>query len=156
MFLWTNFLRGCKNCNNAKRDQFPLNGGSAVLIDPCSEEPLDFFVWDFLTGKMGVNPTEPFLPRAKITRDLFDLNQDPLADERREKLEDVTYLLARVVREDPVSDKTRTRLQSHLHPKRPWLGILRQLFRRPGHFEVLVNRAVEKLPEINVWIRTWL
>jgi 5-methylcytosine-specific restriction endonuclease McrA len=27
MFDWDNFLRGCKNCNNFKRDRFPVQAG---------------------------------------------------------------------------------------------------------------------------------
>ena len=58
MFSWENFLLGCKNCNNAKVAHFPLDGASnPLLIDPSADEPLDYFVWDLLTGATGVSPT---------------------------------------------------------------------------------------------------
>ena len=57
MFSWGNFLRGCKNCNNVKVAHFPLDSaGDRLLIDPCDDEPLDYLVWDLLTGATGVVP----------------------------------------------------------------------------------------------------
>lgn len=156
MFRGTNYLRGCKNCNNAKRDRFPVNEGVALLIDPCAEEPLSFFVWDSLTGKMALNPNEPFHTRARTTRDLFDLDQEPLDEERRQKLLDVKYLLARVVDENPVTAQTKDRLHDQLRSARPWLGIVRQLLRKPGPYGQLVEEALQKLPEINQWTVEWL
>ncbi len=79
MFKWTNFLRGCKNCNQAKRDQFPKRGNRRLLIDPCSDEPLDYFYFDRLTGKVALNPDAAYHERAETTRDMFDLDGGPSA-----------------------------------------------------------------------------
>ena len=55
--LMDNFLRRWKNCNNAKRDRFPLDDrGQNLLLDPCVDEPLDHFVWDGRTGRTGIMP----------------------------------------------------------------------------------------------------
>jgi uncharacterized protein (TIGR02646 family) len=156
MFKWTNFLRGCKNCNNAKRDQFPMNDTRPLLIDPSREEPLDFFRWDFVTGRMVPNPNDPFQSCAVATRDMFDIDQEPLCDERRLKLKMVLYLLRQVLDEDPVSAETKARLKDELSPKRPWLGIVRQLFVHSGPFQGLVRRARKKLPEIEGWTAPWI
>jgi uncharacterized protein (TIGR02646 family) len=157
MFRWDNFLRGCKNCNNAKRDRFPLTEqGEPILLDPTVDEPFDFLRWDFLTGRTLANPKEPARTRGETTRRLFDLDQEPLAEERRKKLWLVEYLLARVVREDPVSQETRERLQDELAPDRPWLAIVRQLFTFPRDRRLLLNAARKKLPDIDTWIASWL
>jgi uncharacterized protein (TIGR02646 family) len=156
MFLWTNFLRGCKNCNNAKRDRFPVNGGRAILIDPCSEDPLDFLLWDFVTGRAALNPNEPNHSRAQATRDLFDLDQEPLREERRLKLREVIYVMTNVVNEDSVSERTKEQLRDHLLPHRPWLGIVRQLLEKPGLYASLVDAARKKIPEIQDWTASWL
>ena len=156
MFQWTNFLRGCKNCNNAKLDRFPLQDDKPLLIDPCDEEPLDFFLWDYLSGRMALYPDGPNHTRATATRDLFDLDQEPLREERRQKLQDILYLLAKVVEEGPLSEKTCERLREHLQPHRPWLGIIRQLFRKPNTYAALVEAALAKLPEIQEWTKEWL
>lgn len=157
MFLWTNLLRGCKNCNNAKRDRFPLDEtGGPLLIDPAREEPLDYFAWDFLTGKMVLHPDANRQRRAEETRNLLDLDQEPIREERRQKLETVTYLLAQVVNESPISADTEERLCAELLPHRPWLGIVRQLFTRPAGFEPLVTEAIRKLPPITDWIKAWM
>jgi uncharacterized protein (TIGR02646 family) len=82
MFDWENFLRGCKNCNNFKRDQFPLTAANQPqLLDPCSDDPLDYFVWDFGTGATGVRPEPGYDVRARTTRDLLRLDLEPLREE---------------------------------------------------------------------------
>ncbi len=158
MFSWGNFLRGCKNCNNVKVAHFPLDSaGDRLLIDPCDDEPLDYFVWDLLTGATGVVPDPARQPRALATLELFQLDQESLRDERRNKSRDVQYLLARVVREDPVTPETRERSRDHLSPHRPWLGIVREMLSRPeGTIRLLVEGALTKLPEIRMWAADWL
>lgn len=158
MFDWENFLRGCKNCNNFKLDQFPLTAMSTPqLLDPCSDEPLDYFVWDFETGLIGLRPEAGFHERAKATRDILRLNSEPLREERRSKLLTILALLSLVVSHDPVDVGTRIALQEALDHRRPCLGIVRQLFRRPGElFTKLVAEARKKLPDIDQWVAPWL
>ena len=53
MFLWTNFLWCCKNCNTEKLAVFPVNAaGNAVLLNPTVEEPLDYLGWDEVSGRI--------------------------------------------------------------------------------------------------------
>lgn len=156
MFSWENFLRGCKNCNNAKRDRFPLDSrGRPVLLDPCQDEPLQHLIWGPLTGAMVANPDRP--SRGQATIELFQLNQEPLREERRSKYMTVLYLLAHVCREDPVTPETRERLQDELRPHRPWLGIVRQLLTRPTDPDrPIVEMALARLPAIRDWAAEWL
>ena len=158
MFSWDNLLRGCKNCNNAKVDRFPLDGaGQRLLLDPCSDEPLEYFVWDPLTGATGLSPEVSRQPRAATTRELFALDQEAIREERRVKSLTFQFLLSRAVREDPVSRETLERLRDELLPHRPWLGILRQILTRPGpDLKPLVDAATAKLPEIRTWAADWL
>lgn len=152
MFSWQNFFRGCKNCNNFKRDEFPLMAnGKPILLDPCIEEPLDYFVWDFETGMIGFQEI-----RGETTANLLRLNLEPLREERRLKLRIVLFLLARVCNEQPVSQETSDRLREELDQRRPWLGIIRQLFKKPGgKYDGLLKLAQQRLPEINKWISLW-
>jgi hypothetical protein len=102
------------------------------------------------------HPDSPQKERAIATRDALRLDQDSLADERRIKLETVRFLLAVVVCESPVSPETVTRLQEELIPQRPWLGIVRQYFRRAnGEDARLIELAKAKLPVIDEWLRPW-
>ena len=158
MFSWDNFLRGCKNCNNAKLAHFPLDGaGHHVLLNPCMEEPLDFFAWDFMTGATGLSSDPVRQPRAFQTRHMFALDQEALREERRIKALETLYFLSRVIEEDPITVKTRDRLYDHLQPHRPWLGIVRQLLTRPsGPERLIVEAALAKLPEIRTWASDWL
>lgn len=157
MFLWDNFLWACKNCDTEKLDEFPLDAqGNPVLIHPGREEPLDFFCWDFLSGKTVLHPDPARSERARQTRDLLRLDQFSISEERRNKLQNVVYLLSRVVNEDPVAADTIARLRDELAAHRPWLGIIRQLFTRPDRYAPLVAAAREKLPELVGWLREWM
>jgi uncharacterized protein (TIGR02646 family) len=158
MFKWDNFLRGCKNCNNFKLDKFPLAPDTTpLLLDPCRDEPLDYFVWDFETGAIGLRPDAGYKERAGQSRDILRLDLQPLREERRSKLVIVLCLLALVVNNDPVAPETATALREELDQRRPWLGIIRQLFRRPGpRFATLVGEARRKLPGIDSWIAPWV
>jgi uncharacterized protein (TIGR02646 family) len=156
MFLWANLLRACKNCNNAKLDHFPIEAGQHLLIDPASEDPINFILWDFETGRAVLNPSEPYRSRANITREMFDLDQEPLCEQRRRKLKRVAYFLARVVREDPISPDLIIRLREELHPSEPWLGIIRQLFLKSSPYSPMIEAARKKLPNIDDWTATWL
>jgi hypothetical protein len=126
------------------------------LIDPCADEPLDYFWFDFTTGDVAINPAAPFKRRAKVTKDMFGLDREPLRDERRKKLLQVLYLLGKVLEETPVTQETQDALQRELEPNRPWLAILRQLFSYVTVYDKLVEDAKAKLPEIEDWIEDWI
>ena len=156
MFAWKNFLRSCSVCNSAKHDQFPLDPlGRRLLVEPCEDDPLDYFDWDLRTGATGLNPHPDRFPRAERTRELLRL--DRIKDERREKIQNVVFLLEQVLLETPVRPKLKGLLQSHLSIRRPYLGIVRQLFLRPPEeYRDLVRDAQAKLPDIRTWIAPWL
>jgi hypothetical protein len=156
MFAWKNFLRSCGVCNSAKHDQFPLDPmGRRLLIEPCEDDPSDYFQWDLRTGATGLNPHPDRFPRAERTRELLRL--DRIKDERRVKIETVICLLELVVLATPVPPKLKELLQTHLSIERPYLGIVRQLFLRPPEeYRDLVRDAQAKLPAIRMWIAPWL
>lgn len=158
MFSWDNLLRSCKNCNNAKRDRFPLDArGRRLLLDPCEDEPLDHLAWDGTTGAAGVAPDPRRAARGRATIELFQLNQESIREERRQKYLLVRFLLALVIEEQPPRPETRERLREELLPHRPWLAIVRQLLSRPqGSDRPLVEAALAKLPEIKTWTADWL
>lgn len=43
--IWENLLLSCKKCNGAgqKGDEWPLESEGGLLINPCEEDPNDFF-----------------------------------------------------------------------------------------------------------------
>jgi uncharacterized protein (TIGR02646 family) len=156
MFRWDNMLRACKNCNQAKRDRFPCERGCPLLLDPCEDEPLDYFAWDFTTGAMGASPEPNRKMRARTTERMFALNHEPLREARRRKVHNVVFLLATVVHEEPPSNVARTRLKDELSAECPWLGIVRELLHRPGKYRRLLEAAIGKVPEIVEWTAEWL
>ncbi|MHB1560683.1 MAG: retron system putative HNH endonuclease [Isosphaeraceae bacterium] len=155
MLAWKNFLRSCSVCNGAKHDRFPLDAmGRRLLIEPCEDDPMDYFEWDLRTGATGLNPHPDRRARAEATRDLLRL--DRIMDERLGKIQTVLFLLVQVLLETPVSPELRRLLQWHLSIRRPYLGIVRQLFLRPPEeYRELVRDAQEKHPEIRDWIDPW-
>ncbi len=157
MFRWPNLLLCCGECNPVKGDYFPFLNGRPVLIDPTREDPLDFFTWDLTTGAMEAVAGAVAGHRARETRDRLRLEEGPLRDERKAQLLRVLYLLARVAEERPhVRADTRRQLELELSPSRPYLGIIRFLFRAPNRYRPIVERARARLPEIDAWTAAWL
>lgn len=52
MYQWANLLLCCTHCGRLKGDQFPLAGGSALLVDPTKENPWDSLDFDPVTGNI--------------------------------------------------------------------------------------------------------
>lgn len=158
MFTWRNFLWCCKNCNTEKLAEFPLDaGGHAIILNPTIDDPLDYLCWDELSGKIVPHPDPVRGDRAISTRDMLALDQFSLSDERRNKLANVVYLLSRVISEQPIRPDTIERLRAELAPHRPWLGMIRQLFRRPSpRHRPLVREARRIFPELDKLISPWI
>lgn len=156
MFRWSNLLLCCAECNPAKGDYFPFVNRRPILIDPTREDPLDYFTWDLQTGAMVESTDHLRASRARATRDRLKLDEGPLRDERRMQLTRVLYLLSRVVEEHPaVRKETRQLLEEELHHNRPYLGIIRFLFREPNAYQPIVDAARTKLPAIDTWTAGW-
>ncbi len=157
MFRWSNLLLCCWECNHAKGERFPFKHRRPVFLDPTTDEPLDYFVWDLQTGAMEGVSEPNHGNRAVTTRDHLRLDDGPLRDERRVQFNRVVQYLSDVVNEYPnVRAETRQRLEEELHPSRPYLGIIRFLFSKENKFRPLINAARARLPEIDVWVAGWL
>ncbi|MCI0699881.1 MAG: TIGR02646 family protein [Planctomycetia bacterium] len=156
MFRWNNLLLCCSDCNRSKGNQFLFRDSVPLLLDPTTRDPAEFFEWDTTTGALIAISEPARQPYAMHTLNQLELNDQPLQGERVAKLKAVVYLLARVVREQPVEGDTREQLQAELHPSRPYLGIIRFLFRQPNTFRPLVDASRAKLPEIDSWVKPWL
>lgn len=101
-FVWENYVFACTICNqDAKKDTYavldtqdqvvkfdrtllfsaPVPTGTHLLIDPRTEDPLDFLFLDLETGRFVVdlNGTVANKEKGIFTRDLFDLNETSLS-----------------------------------------------------------------------------
>lgn len=156
-FHWDNLLKGCKNCNNAKGDTFPLLAdGRPRLLDPCVDEPLDYFLHDPKTGRIVPNPDPQRCERAEATLELLRLNQAGLC-EARSKLRTLLWYLLLEVRQKPVSDGLRKVVRNLLSESSPYLAVIREAFHRPSDEERrILDAARAKLPELDEWTRPWL
>ncbi|CAN5922072.1 HNH endonuclease [soil metagenome] len=92
-FAWSNYLLACSHCNsNEKRAEFPLDpSGSALLIDPASEDPVVHLVLVPETGRL-----EPVSPRGSESERVFGLNR---RDELTAGRTDTWTQLERLVRD---------------------------------------------------------
>ena len=52
MFRWPNLLLCCTECGRFKGDNFPLNNGLPVLVDPTFDDPWAFLDFDPTTGNI--------------------------------------------------------------------------------------------------------
>jgi uncharacterized protein (TIGR02646 family) len=104
-FVWKNYLYSCAICNTHKGNQFivwlnhaeikihelptdqlPLTGGLPLLLDPTTDQPLDFLVLDLLnTFRFTAHPLLNAVDqrRAEYTIDVLNLNEDARCAARR-------------------------------------------------------------------------
>lgn len=145
MFRWENFLRACKNCNTEKLDDFPLRrGGAPVLLDPCKDEPTEFFTWNLDTG-MPVLTTDPARHvRADKTVSMFELDNQQYCDERRARALHFEFILLQSIEKSPIPPNVHTWLLDELKATRPYRSVLRQIVRDPSRRRLIarVKRAV--------------
>jgi uncharacterized protein (TIGR02646 family) len=52
MFFWPNLLLCCTECGRFKRNQFPLDNGQPLLVDPTDDDPWDHIDFDPTTGNL--------------------------------------------------------------------------------------------------------
>lgn len=52
MFRWPNLLLCCTECGRFKGQQFPLDSGCPLLVDPSCEDPWQFLDFDSRTGNI--------------------------------------------------------------------------------------------------------
>lgn len=80
-FEWLNHLLACAKCNSEfKRDQFPrASDGSALLIDPTSQDPAEH-----LHLVLAVGEYQPLTQMGAETIRVLQLNRGPLVKGRRD------------------------------------------------------------------------
>ena len=95
-FEWDNLLLGCARCNGAqfKGDKFPLANEGGPFINPCDEEPVDFFEFEFdsLTGTANVLPKNI---RGETTERELGLNCPELVKHRSDAVRKLAYCALR-------------------------------------------------------------
>lgn len=167
VFAWPNFLRACGTCNKTKGDRFALMigrdtvditrganqpvvrppGGPAALIDPRTEDPIEFVELDIFEGTFRLQPRFGMLPsetqRADYTIELLDLNRALLTTARSVAYDNHRLRLSeyRALRDGGASESELglhvKALVSCPHPtvwremqrQHPWITALDQLFR---------------------------
>ncbi|WP_462268091.1 HNH endonuclease family protein [Mucilaginibacter sp.] len=80
---WDNLLLSCKKCNGAgqKGDAWPLNNEGGPLINPCTENPNDYFNFEFDT-ETDVAIVKPKNVRGEVSEKLYGLNKLSLVKDR--------------------------------------------------------------------------
>jgi uncharacterized protein (TIGR02646 family) len=79
-FVWENFVNACQNCNAPKSNYFPLQEAQPLLIDPRSEDPIQFLALDifdsfFFSPRANLESRER--QRAETTIRVLTLNDRP-------------------------------------------------------------------------------
>ena len=95
-FEWENLLLGCEICNGSqyKGDKFPLAHEGGPFINPCDENPDDFFEFEFdrATGTANVIPQNR---RADTTERELGLNRPDLVKHRSNVVRKLAYVALR-------------------------------------------------------------
>lgn len=151
-YRWTNLLYACEQCNcGFKKDLFPLAQGerraeadrtapckmddsdAAILVDPCREDPTDFFTYKFSSPNSN-GPIDVTLVchnrRAQLTRDVCGLDRDDLNDARRAHLSNVMvaiklFLLSKERRNEEMHALAKAKLQEFVSASAPYSAMSR-------------------------------
>jgi hypothetical protein len=117
-FAWRNLRPWCGDCNNLK--------GTKTLVDPVSEDPRTFLVFDVTTGRPMVSPEAKPRQRKKAEDTRPVLDNQTLNEARRAKLHKVLDVMARFVAGEPGFGAARVisswRPKRICTPGRRWSG----------------------------------
>lgn len=86
-FSWGNLLLACPRCNDKehKGDEFPLKRQGGPIVNPCVDDPSDFF--DFIYDPVArLALVKPLGSRGVVTERMFKLNNRKGLVRRRSKL----------------------------------------------------------------------
>ncbi|OWY23739.1 TIGR02646 family protein [Sphingobacteriales bacterium UPWRP_1] len=81
---WSNLLLSCKKCNGAgqKGDNWPEPSEGGPLINPCEENPEDFFEFEF-DEKTLMSIVIPINERGNASEKIYGLNKHTLLIDRK-------------------------------------------------------------------------
>lgn len=152
-FAWSNYLLACSVCNsNHKRDQFPLEDGEPLLIDPTSEEPLDHLILSS-TGKFSVRTA-----KGKTSIEVFGLERPNLVKGRGHAWTRLEELIVGYAARKRSGDLQRAELLETAIRKYPFASVFVFLLRAARHpdAELLVDHlfldALRQCPEVESWV----
>ena len=133
-FEWDNLLLGCGVCNGKeyKGTKFPMASDGGFLINPCEDDPEDFF--DFVC-EPDENSEEGFIAvvrpkksRGEITEHTLGLNRIPLLRKRTQTL--VPYYLSLAQLAGEGDEKSKDILQRFCHPRFEYSAFAKWLWRK--------------------------
>lgn len=127
---WKNYVLACDQCQRTyKRDQASVDEHACQMVNPRFDEPLQFLYFDFETGMIVERGrTEAEKARGRLTIQRLGLDRRPqLQEERRKRFLGIVDDMIALVESDGRSDRAWKSLSANLHPKSPYLGIIRQL-----------------------------
>jgi hypothetical protein len=80
---WENLMLSCKKCNDIgqKGENWPLDVDGGLLINPCTEEPLDFFEFEFDEATKA-SIVKPINTRGNTSERIYGLNKISLLKDR--------------------------------------------------------------------------
>lgn len=157
-FDWQNYVYACTICNQGfKSDKYavfdednkviefdrslpitdPVPIGLHVLIDPRSENPLDFLQLDLHTGRFIPIGDSVQKKRGEYTRDLFELNESSLATIRKAAFQNFVHYLtmlkaAKLENDLLASTNILAEIRKLNHPT-----VLVEMRRQSNHYQLL-------------------
>jgi uncharacterized protein (TIGR02646 family) len=141
-YAWTNLLFSCALCNQSrKRSHFPLHDPTAraqhhshdigaenpVLVDPCTDEPAEhiFFRAEYAVPVAGST-------KGHMTIECLRLNSEPLADERRQRLQELRLIQALADLDGPEAAEARQHLASQMRDTAKYAAMVRRALAGPA------------------------
>jgi hypothetical protein len=144
-FTWSNHRPACGDCNRDK--------GTRQIVDPLTEDPRVFLVFDVNTGAPDVNPRVGRRRRDKAQNTLPLLDKHTLKEARRAKLRRVIDTMTRFVDDEPGHDAAR--VLAELAAAEPHRAIVRDLILGAEDdlhpWAALVREAMRRIRRLKAW-----
>jgi len=100
-FEWDNFVLSCAICNGTgnKGNKFPLEADGGPFINPTTENPDDFFIFDYddILKRFVVLPKNL---RAVTMLSIIKLNREDLAEHRTKEMFKIIRIIEKIIQED--------------------------------------------------------
>jgi hypothetical protein len=144
-FAWKNHRPCCMDCNNLK--------GTKTIVDPLTEDPRAFVVFDVYTGTPDVSPEVRPRQRKKAEDTLPLLDNQTLNEARRAKLRRVLDVLTRFL--DDEAGFGRERVLAEFDEAEPHRAIVRDLILGAEddlhRWSALVRHAMRRIRRLKAW-----
>jgi uncharacterized protein (TIGR02646 family) len=152
-FTWDNYLLICSICNSNKGDQFPIQNGERLLIDPTTDDPAAHMRYGPIMGAFSQRDA-----KGAATIDTLKLNaRVEFREGRKNTFEKLQILIEAYDKAKTQGRDNAVRRLSRAIQQEPFSAMLSWLLsiaqsRIRYHVSIACREAIQRCPELLDWV----